>query len=297
MNQIKCVETCATGEYLPVNKSVQHILETEPYTTTWVACQYSALGISENSNSSNTISTFNSIPTFLCEEACTEPEICTFHSKCSYEGNPPKVNCPVIISEEKADEDISIRNPFTVNLGTSKTEYVITLKCAYATNATYNWRRTDQGPVDSINAGNERVFITDEAILRYTMDKRKKNHWNYFFAQGFHFLCEASTTSPLISNNNAQLHVKGMQSLSYGDEQTFECEQWDNGTINGTNNRTNLIWKVDGVVKKERGRGKESLIFKYDHPKRVFVECEDEGERIWAVSPYLFAPSRICSKS
>ena len=204
----------------------------------WVTCQHSRIGKAED--------TYKGV-----------------HDNRSIQGFPGgSPQCSVIISSIENEEQVE--NPFSIFVGTALRKLTIALKCTYALpviGARYRWWRLGKG-------GDASAPIANQAILRYVLDKKVEKYWHSFFSSGLEFLCQVSTP---ISIKNKTVTVKGIQHINYGDSQIFEC-----GSNSHLNASKYFTWKIDGKVESGRESSIELLTFKYNQPKRVFVECEDK---------------------
>ena len=186
----------------------------------------------------------------------------------------PSPHCIVVVSE--LNKEVQVTNTFYffgTAVGTAMTRWTIELNCSYEFGASYQWWRIAE---DS----NVDLLISNHANLYYVVDKSETLS-SSFFSNGIEFRCVAST--PLRSNYRI-VTVKGIQHLNYGDSQMFEC---------ASSSSDNLTWKIDGKVMQGR-KSKQLVTFKYDHPKRVTVECEDnQGNNLARYSMLICAVDEL----
>ena len=219
-----------------------------------------------------------SFPSWRCEKACQNQEICLNPDGCRFRRNQFNesdfnIDCPLKIQEVGSTNDLA-GTTLTVNVGSLDRKVAIHLECLYAKNGDYIWRIEES---DDVSVSRNINTVVNESKLIYELMKRDKKEWETFFSKPLVFQCTAkSVYSQFPHHKSTQVKVKGIRMINHGDSETFFCS---------SNSSQTYTWRVDGKKldpQPEQRLGSAIIIFNTTRPKRVFVECEDPKGTILA---------------
>ena len=235
-----------------------------------------------------------------CQPICTTREICRSPSFCDSKSVMKEMNRNSLNEQQNNLDGLTSPSPQSVTLDSEVSNFTdtciaqitsmtdaknpkkviemylastsksatISLECHYAVNAEYTWF-VDDG--DLLNGNELRREAGKNVTYSITLVSNDPDSWKQFLNEGFTFTCRASTKLPLVTETETQVTVKALRTIKYGGSQSFYCSP----NVDG-----NFTWKVDGKISEGRNKNIEVLPFVYDHPKRVFVECDSNGKHL-----------------
>ena len=204
-----------------------------------------------------------------CKRVCNHKSVCHESSTkyCSFlkdVNDTKRVECIPKISilvSKSSDSWETIQDTYSKSLVASADRSEIKLQCDFTSESNFSWSINGERSMNEVKAW-------DDQKINVNLKKNENaDQWKQFLNEGLKFTCFAKNTYPYPMSMNSTVTLKGIQTVNYGESQSFVCKR--------TNNET-FIWKKDGKVVEGKKKGSETLTFKYSQPKRVFVECDNE---------------------
>ena len=199
-----------------------------------------------------------------CHSVCNYAYVCHSNDYCNFyndENNEKNVICgPKIERLIAGDQWDVVQDPYSITLVAQITKYEINLRCHLTSESTFGWLVDDDRSASGV------VSWEKQTIKMELNEMENSEQWKSFLTVGLKFTCIANNKNPYTISANTTVTLRGIQTVEYGESQPFFCSPEKNETF---------VWKIDGKIDDEKTKNEENITFRYNHPKRVFIECGD----------------------